>query len=50
MIDLGLKSNLDDYNVPRADLRKIAVLALGNKDDPNVDNVVRLLQGLYKED
>ncbi|PCH43472.1 alcohol dehydrogenase IV [Wolfiporia cocos MD-104 SS10] len=44
---LGLKSNLAEYNVPRADVTTIAELAVGRRDDPTYPDVVRLLEGLY---
>lgn len=47
VIDLGLDSNLAEYNVPTADLPKIAELALGTKDSPNFPKVVDLLKSLY---
>ncbi|KAH9914025.1 iron-containing alcohol dehydrogenase [Fomitopsis serialis] len=45
--DLGLKSTLSEYNVPREDLPKIAELSVGSKDDPTYPKVVKLLEGLY---
>ncbi|KAI0958293.1 hypothetical protein AcV7_004150 [Taiwanofungus camphoratus] len=45
--NLGLKSNLQDYNVPRADVPNIAELSVGSKDDPTYPKVVKLLEGLY---
>ncbi|KAI0029982.1 alcohol dehydrogenase IV [Vararia minispora EC-137] len=44
--DLGLKSNLDQYSVPRTDVPKIAELALGGQTKDFFD-VVALLEGLY---
>ena len=45
--DLGLKSTLSQYKVPRDDLPKIAQLAVGDKADPLVNNVIALLEGIY---
>ncbi|KNZ72832.1 NAD-dependent methanol dehydrogenase [Termitomyces sp. J132] len=45
--DLGLQSNLAQYNVPHADLHKIAGGALGSQDDPNLPQVVEMLKNLY---
>ncbi|PIL35439.1 hypothetical protein GSI_02166 [Ganoderma sinense ZZ0214-1] len=45
--NLGLKSTLSQYNVPKHDLPKIARLALGNDNDPLVNNVIAVLQGIY---
>ena len=45
--DLGLKSTLSEYNVPKDDLPKIAQLALGDSNDPLVSNVTTVLQGIY---
>lgn len=45
--NLGLKSNLKTYNVPVADLPEIAGRALGGRDGPEFDRVVKLLEGLY---
>ncbi|KAJ8696773.1 hypothetical protein PTI98_006613 [Pleurotus ostreatus] len=47
VIDLRLDSNLAEYNVPTADLPKVAELALGTKDSPNFPKVVDLLKSLY---
>jgi len=45
--DLGLKSTLAEYNVPREDLPKIAELSVGSKADPTYPKVVKLLEELY---
>ena len=45
--DLGLKSTLSQYNVPRDDLPKIAELAVGDKEDPVVPKAVALLESIY---
>jgi len=45
--DLGLKSTLRDYNVPKADLPDIAARASGSVDHPEVVKVVTLLDSLY---
>ncbi|KAI0318236.1 alcohol dehydrogenase IV [Amylostereum chailletii] len=45
--NLGLKSNLEQYNVPREDLAGIAERALGAQLD-DVDKVVGLLESIYK--
>lgn len=44
---LGLKSSLEEYKVPRADLPHIAELALGSKEDATYARVVKLLEGIY---
>jgi alcohol dehydrogenase class IV len=44
--DLGLKTSLDQYNVPREDLPTIAERALGGRSDVHGD-VVAFLEGLY---
>lgn len=46
---LGLKSNLAEYKVPRADLPKIAGGALGGTDGPDFPKVMKVLEGLYPE-
>ncbi|EMD37636.1 hypothetical protein CERSUDRAFT_114286 [Gelatoporia subvermispora B] len=45
--DLGLKSTLTEYKVPREDAPKIAQLAVGSTDDPLYPRVVELLEALY---
>ncbi|PIL35440.1 hypothetical protein GSI_02167 [Ganoderma sinense ZZ0214-1] len=48
VVDLGLKSTLSEYNVPNDDLPKIAQLAVGgDNNDPLVNNVISLLQGIF---
>ncbi|KAI0293943.1 alcohol dehydrogenase IV [Russula brevipes] len=44
--DLGVKTSLDQYNVPREDLPTIAEGALGGRSDVHGD-VVAFLEGLY---
>ncbi|KAK7675961.1 hypothetical protein QCA50_021074 [Cerrena zonata] len=44
---LGLKSTLTEYNVPRADIPKVAELAVGKKDEIISPKVVKLLESLY---
>lgn len=46
MVGLGLKSDLDQYKVPREDVPKIAEKALGGQTEIFGD-VVELLNGLY---
>ncbi|KDQ53549.1 hypothetical protein JAAARDRAFT_197357 [Jaapia argillacea MUCL 33604] len=45
--NLGLKTDLAQYNVPRSDAPKIAERALGSKDDPIFPQVEQLLEGLF---
>ena len=45
--NLGLKSTLSQYNVPRDDLPEIAELAVGDKEDPVVPKAVALLESIY---
>jgi hypothetical protein len=45
--NLGVKSTLTEYNVPKEDIPGIAELALGGKDRPEFGQVVKLLEGLY---
>lgn len=45
--DLGLRSDLAQYKVPRGDVPKIAEKAMGNRDDPNFPKVIKLLENLY---
>jgi hypothetical protein len=45
--DLGLKSTLAHYKVPRSDIVQIAALALGRHNDPNLGKVISLLESLY---
>jgi hypothetical protein len=45
--NIGLKSTLTEYNVPKEDLPTIAELTLGSKDSPEFGHVVKLLEGLY---
>jgi hypothetical protein len=42
-----LKYTLGEYGVPTGDTRKIAELAVSDKDDPNVGKVVKILEDLY---
>ena len=44
---LGLKCTLGEYGVPTGDIRKIAELAVSDKDDPIVGKVVKILEDLY---
>ena len=46
MNDLGLKSSLDQYKVPREDLPTIAERALGARNEIHGD-VVAFLESLY---
>ncbi|KAI0318238.1 hypothetical protein OF83DRAFT_1117046 [Amylostereum chailletii] len=48
VVSLGLKTDLDYYKVPRADVPGIAEKALGGKPE-GFEDVVALLEGLYKE-
>lgn len=45
--ELGLKSSLSEYKVPKEDLPSIAAQALGRQEDPDQARVVKLLEGLY---
>jgi len=45
--DLGLKSTLGEYKVPKSDVPDIASRALGSADHPDIDKVVKLLENLY---
>ena len=45
--DLGLKTTLEVYKVPRTELPGIARRALGSVDHPDVESVVKLLESLY---
>lgn len=45
--DLGLHSRLSDYNVPRGDLRDVAVQALGGEDHTDLEKVVKMLEDMY---
>ncbi|KAG6820245.1 hypothetical protein H0H93_003409 [Arthromyces matolae] len=47
VFDLGLQSNLTEYNVPHTDLPNIAGGALGSQDDPTIPQVVKMLRTLY---
>ena len=47
MDDLGLRSTLAQYNVPRGDIVQIAELAVGSRDDPVYPKTVALLEALY---
>ena len=47
VINLGLQTTLTQYQVPTTDLKSIAIQALGNEDDPQLNKVVKLLEGLY---
>ena len=47
VVELGLRSTLSEYKVPREDLPKIAELALGSRDDPTYPRVIQLLEGIY---
>ena len=45
--DLGLHSTLSQYNVPRADVPRIAQLAVGNDTSVVYTKTVALLEALY---
>jgi len=45
--DLGLKSSLAEYKVPKEDLHKIAAGALGSESDPSFPKVYQVLAGMY---
>jgi alcohol dehydrogenase class IV len=45
--DLGLTSTLTEYKVPKEDVPQIAELALGKKDTPAFEPVVRMLEAMY---
>ncbi|KAF4620435.1 hypothetical protein D9613_000745 [Agrocybe pediades] len=48
VVNLGLKSTLTEYKVPKEDLVSIASQALGTENsDPQVPRVVKLLESLY---
>ena len=46
--DLGLKSTLLQYNVPRDDFPQIARLAVGEGNDPLINDAIELLDGIYQ--
>ncbi|OCH89003.1 iron-containing alcohol dehydrogenase [Obba rivulosa] len=45
--NLGLRSTLTEYKVPREDGSKIAALAVGSTSDPEYPRVVEILEELY---
>ncbi|KZS86907.1 alcohol dehydrogenase IV [Sistotremastrum niveocremeum HHB9708] len=45
--ELGLKTNLEEQNVPRADAESIAAQAIGGKDGPEYPHVVDLVKSLW---
>ncbi|KAH7108220.1 alcohol dehydrogenase IV [Auriculariales sp. MPI-PUGE-AT-0066] len=45
--DLGLKSTLTEYNVPREDAVDIAVRAVGGDDKPLYPATLKIVEGLY---
>ena len=47
VIELGLKSTLSEYKVPREDLPKVAELSVGSRDDPTYPRVIQLLESIY---
>ncbi|KLO09147.1 alcohol dehydrogenase IV [Schizopora paradoxa] len=47
VVQLGLKTTLEAYKVPREDLPKIAERALGSKEVPAFSKVVGLLETIY---
>lgn len=47
VINLGLQTTLTEYQVPTTDLKSIAIQALGNEDNSQLNKVVKLLEGLY---
>lgn len=49
--DLGLHSNLNEYNVPTGDLESIASAALGNQAHGpiTIEIVTQMLEGLYSD-
>ncbi|EPQ57494.1 iron-containing alcohol dehydrogenase [Gloeophyllum trabeum ATCC 11539] len=48
VVDLGLKSTLAQYKVPREDLPDIAERAMDGRSDPTFPKVVQLLEGIYE--
>ncbi|KAH8078070.1 alcohol dehydrogenase IV [Cristinia sonorae] len=48
VLDLGLKSTLSEYKVPKEDLPKVAEQAIGTRDHPAFGKVVDLLESLYE--
>ncbi|KZT26790.1 alcohol dehydrogenase IV [Neolentinus lepideus HHB14362 ss-1] len=47
--DLGLKSSLVQYNIPKEDIPDIVERAMGTKEDPTYQKVVKLLEGIYEQ-
>jgi alcohol dehydrogenase class IV len=47
--DLGLQSTLAEYKVPRGDFKSIASQALGREDDPQLTNVIGLLESINEQ-
>jgi hypothetical protein len=45
--NLGLKSTLTEYKVPREDAPKVAEQSLGGKGRPEFNEIVQLLEKLY---
>jgi hypothetical protein len=45
--NLGLKSTLTEYKVPKEDAPKVAEQSLGGKDRPEFNEIVQLLEKLY---
>ncbi|TFK54277.1 alcohol dehydrogenase IV [Heliocybe sulcata] len=49
VIDLGLKSNLVQYKVPKEGIPDIVERAMSGKDDPTFPRVVKLLEDIYEQ-
>jgi hypothetical protein len=47
--ELGLQSTLVEYKVPREDFKSIASQALGREDDPQLTNVIELLESINEQ-
>ena len=45
--ELGLRSTLEQYGVPRGDIAEVARLTLGSDEDPLYGRIVELLENLY---
>ncbi|KIM69257.1 hypothetical protein SCLCIDRAFT_104102 [Scleroderma citrinum Foug A] len=50
VVNLGLRSDLASYDVPKQDLTKITQLTLGSAEDPLYQRVVELLESIYEPD
>ncbi|KAL0574307.1 hypothetical protein V5O48_007645 [Marasmius crinis-equi] len=47
VVNLGLKSSLSQYKVPKEDFEELTTQSVGRKDDPTWDKVHKIFESLY---